>query len=167
MDRAHSDLTSALAAEREESHGLEQKWVRPMQSPSPVPQAPRVMSWAAPGELPEGIQGLDLALGLPRMGNKKPLYIAMLKRFVASYKDAPLQLRRALDASDLKTVERMAHSLKGVAGQLAATEIEAHAAKLEEAVGAAVAPGLLQDLVAALAEPLSRLVAALEVQLPE
>jgi two-component system sensor histidine kinase/response regulator len=142
------------------------KWVRVPHSGDRALNVPAVPPRAAPGELPAGIPGLDTRLGLPRMGNKKALYLAMLRRFANNYKDVALQFRHAFDAGDLQTAERLAHTIRGVAGQLAACAIEDHAGNLESAISAGAGSERLRELQDALVKPLSELIAALEEQLP-
>jgi two-component system, sensor histidine kinase and response regulator len=84
--------------------------------------------------LPEGIEGLDVKSGLGRMLGKKTLYLAMLRKYTAGQKDASRQIRQALDDGDWALAERLAHTLKGVAGTIGATRIPGLAAELEQAL---------------------------------
>jgi two-component system sensor histidine kinase/response regulator len=112
-----------------------------------------------------GIRGLDLAMGLSRMMGKAPLYLAMLQRYVAGQKDVPAQLRQALDNGDWDTATRLAHTCKGVSGNIGATQMQACAGQLEQDLherpsSTALAPMLgdfellLGELVAQLQEAL-------------
>ncbi|MEI6721428.1 MAG: response regulator, partial [Betaproteobacteria bacterium] len=66
--------------------------------------------------LPEHIEGLDVAAGLRRVMGKQARYVSLLRDFVATQADAPARIEAALAASDPATAERMAHTLKGLAG---------------------------------------------------
>ncbi|HOE41037.1 MAG TPA: Hpt domain-containing protein, partial [Rhodoferax sp.] len=77
------------------------------------------------------IQELNVDLGLTRASNKPDFYASMLRKFVVAQEDATLRLRLALDRSDMVTVERIAHTLKGVAGNLGATVLPVMAEHLE------------------------------------
>jgi two-component system sensor histidine kinase/response regulator len=68
------------------------------------------------------------------MMNKKPLYLAMLRRYATGQRDAMRELRDALVAQDLATAERVAHTAKAVSGNVGATEVQDRAAALELAL---------------------------------
>ena len=72
----------------------------------------------------------------------------------------------ALAAADRDTAQREAHTLKGVAAQIGAEAIRAHAERLELALRERAAPATLDALQAALAEALPPLIAAISSQLP-
>jgi two-component system sensor histidine kinase/response regulator len=80
------------------------------------------------------IRELDVGLGLARTTNNPAFYASMLRKFVAAQEDATARVQQALDFGDLATAERIAHTLKGVAGNLGATDLQASAAQLETAL---------------------------------
>jgi CheY-like chemotaxis protein len=80
------------------------------------------------------IAGLDVDQGLARTAHNPGFYAAMLRKFVQSQEDAMLEIERALDAQDFETAERVAHTLKGVAGNLGATRLPQCADQLEMAL---------------------------------
>jgi len=116
--------------------------------------------------VPQGIEGLDTVAGLGRMMGKKPLYVAMLRRFVAGQKSVPQEIRAALQQQDWVTAERLAHTTRGVAGTIGATQIPACAAALELALKERMSEPEIEQRLGDLQAPLARLVAALELQLP-
>jgi CheY-like chemotaxis protein len=132
----------------------------PACAPAPAAAAPQ-----AP-DLPQGIFGLDTALGLRRMGGKKSLYLAMLRRYAAGQKGAVSEIRQALAAGDLATAQRVIHTSKGLAGSIGATAVQERATSLEDALreSHAVEPAAL---LAALEADLGGLISALEEQLPQ
>ncbi|GHT81796.1 hypothetical protein AGMMS49960_05230 [Betaproteobacteria bacterium] len=75
------------------------------------------------------IPGLDARGGLRRVLNKISLYRSLLDKFVHDHADDPAKIRAALD--DLTLFVRLAHTLKGVAGNIGAVEVQAAAAQLE------------------------------------
>ena len=77
------------------------------------------------------IDGLDVAGGLRRMLGKTTLYRELLHKFVAGQSDVPNSMRNAVTAGDWTLAERLAHTLKGVAGNIGADEISARAADLQ------------------------------------
>jgi two-component system sensor histidine kinase/response regulator len=84
-------------------------------------------------ELPD-IPGLDASQGLKRVLGKKDFYIKMLKMFITNQGEVPAQIRQSLDAGDDGTAERLAHSAKGVSGNIGATDLPGIAATLEKAI---------------------------------
>jgi len=84
--------------------------------------------------LPEHLPGFDLRDGLKRLGNNKKLYRKLLSSFARDYSAAAKQIRQALDAADYDRAHSLVHNLKGLAGNLAATELQAAAGNLEKFV---------------------------------
>jgi two-component system sensor histidine kinase/response regulator len=145
------------------------RWLRPVKAVQPVRVAPAAQVAASRPAAADGlprIDGLDTALGLSRMVNKKPLYLAMLHRYVAGQRTACAQIRDALAAGDLATAERLAHTTKGVSGNVGATVVQNHADALEHVLREARPMNEIEPLLACLETPLAALVAALEEQLP-
>jgi two-component system sensor histidine kinase/response regulator len=112
------------------------------------------------------IPGLDTARGLANMANKKPLYLNMLRRFVAGQGNAGQAIRDSLAAGDMDKAQRLAHTLKGTARTLGAAEIEALADTLEQAIAFEVAPATIELRLVELELPLAALIAGLQAQLP-
>ena len=77
------------------------------------------------------IAGVDAALGLRQCAGNPVLYMSLLRKFRASLVDAPQQLHAALGASDYALAKRIAHSLKGVAANLGATQCQTLCGTLE------------------------------------
>jgi two-component system sensor histidine kinase/response regulator len=84
----------------------------------------------APAELPP-IDGLDTTDGLRRIGGNNTLYVKLLRQFADQQGDAVGQIRAALAANDVESATRLAHTLKGVAGNLGAGEVQHAAAAVE------------------------------------
>ncbi len=80
--------------------------------------------------LPE-IDGLDTDSGLARLAGNRKLYLELLHRFAKDQAESSAQIAEALKTNDFSTSERIAHTVKGVAGTLGATEIQNTAALLE------------------------------------
>jgi CheY-like chemotaxis protein len=85
-------------------------------------------------ELPEDLPGFDLSDGLKRLQGNKTLYRKLLLNFATDYSEAANDIRIALDSSDFEQTHSMVHNLKGLAGNLAATELQAAAMNLEKLV---------------------------------
>jgi HPt (histidine-containing phosphotransfer) domain-containing protein len=67
------------------------------------------------------------------MGNKR-LYRKLLLDFGANYTETAGEIRKALDANDFDQVHSLVHNIKGLAGNLAATDLQAAAVELEKLV---------------------------------
>jgi CheY-like chemotaxis protein len=112
---------------------------------------------AVDGVLPQ-VAGVDSASGLKRVAGNRALYLSLLEKFVAGQADVPVQLRTALAAGDRALAERLAHTLKGVAGNIGAQAVQAAAGTVEGAIrgnadpGAAI--GTLENTLAAIIGPL-------------
>jgi two-component system sensor histidine kinase/response regulator len=129
----------------------------PMEAPpSPPPGEPAV---------PVGIAGLDTTLGLARMAGKRPLYLAMLRRYVDGQATVCAQIQHALATGEISTAERIAHTTKGVSGSVGATEMESLAGALEQALRSYAPPVEVQRRLTELEVPLARLIASLELHL--
>jgi two-component system sensor histidine kinase/response regulator len=126
---------------------------------------------AAPAEAPgtsfEGIAGLDTRAALRRLLGKQNLYIGLLGKFVAGQADAEGRIRQAVEAGDWATAERMAHTLKGVAGNIGATLLQEQADRLELGLRARKLDAALGGLIAELGRILATLVTSLRTHLPE
>jgi PAS domain S-box-containing protein len=85
-------------------------------------------------EFPEFLPGFDLTDGLRRLQGNKALYRKLLLNFTADYNEAANQIREALDARDFERSHSLVHNLKGLAGNLAATDLQAAAVAMEKLV---------------------------------
>jgi two-component system sensor histidine kinase/response regulator len=145
------------------------RWIRPRQvaprEAAALTTASRPAA-AGPADLPQGIAGLDTALGLSRMVGKKPLYLAMLRRYVDSQKNVVAQMRDAIGAGDAATAERLAHTLKGVSGNVGAVDVQDRAAVLEDALRQRRAAVEVEAAISAVEGPLALLLRELGRQLP-
>ena len=80
------------------------------------------------------IAGIEVQLGLKRVGGNKGLYLSLLRKFHDGYPKAALEIKGALDSGDFELARRLAHTVKGVAGNLGIGELQAIAGELESAV---------------------------------
>ncbi len=131
-----------------------------------APLAPPVAAPADSGsDLPEGVDGLDVQDGLSHMMGKKPLYIAMLHRYVTGQRDCADNIRLALAAGDTATAQRAAHTLKGVSGTIGAKKVSALAGAVEAAIRDGHGSEQIAHAIADLTAPLAALTAALHAWL--
>jgi signal transduction histidine kinase/CheY-like chemotaxis protein len=138
------------------------KWV-----PARAPVAGAAAAPPAPAEiaLPAGIEGLDIDNGLRRVLGKRALYLSMLQKFVAGQRDTIGQLRAAVAKGEAGNAERIAHTTKGVAGNIGAAGVQAAAAEVEKALREQRSDAEVNARIDALAPPLDALVAALAAAL--
>jgi two-component system sensor histidine kinase/response regulator len=125
-----------------------QKWIKPASERTVVQKslptsggssltdAPAQAAKAEPveDELPESLAGFDLAAGLARLMGNKRLYRKLLLDFGAKYAAAAAEIREALAAKDFNRAHSLVHNLKGLAGNLAATKLQAAAVAMEKLV---------------------------------
>jgi PAS domain S-box-containing protein len=84
--------------------------------------------------LPEFLSGFDLATGLERLQGNRRLYRKLLLDFAANYSGVVDEVREALAAGDVDRARSLVHNLKGVAGNLSATNLLAAAVEMEKLV---------------------------------
>jgi HPt (histidine-containing phosphotransfer) domain-containing protein len=75
---------------------------------------------------------LDPWTGLRRVGNRHQLYRSILQRFYHEYSDGAARLVKLLTSGEVEELERVAHSLKSVAGYIGADILSAQAEQLEK-----------------------------------
>lgn len=83
--------------------------------------------------IPE-LPGIDVKAGLARVGGNKKLYLKLLRGYINGNQDFAGQVQGALDINDTDTAERLAHTLRGVAGNLGDTGVQELAMALELAI---------------------------------
>jgi len=143
------------------------RWIRPRSGLGQGRHAETLVGYA-PDEARiaalRAIPGLDVAPALRRAMGKPQRYLDMLRSFVSGQAGAVDEVLRHLQAGDPTSAERAAHTLKGTAGNIGATLLQAEAASLEQAI-----PLLPAEAVQALAERtrhnLQDLIAAMRPQL--
>ncbi|MCX9157052.1 PAS domain S-box protein [Niveibacterium sp. 24ML] len=142
------------------------QWVAPRHD-APA-SAPSPATAATPPDttgLPR-IANLDVEAGLRRVLGKRALYENMLRKFASGQRDACAQISAALDQGDSATAERLAHTTKGVAGNIGASVIQAKAADIEAAIRGGQARAQIDELLASLAPELEAMILALNAALP-
>jgi PAS domain S-box-containing protein len=150
------------------------RWIRPRDGLGQAFAAPQTTELALPtpfapaGEvLPRDIAGLDMALGLRRVMGKEALYLSLLRKFLAGNQAGLAPLDQALAAGDRATAERLAHTLKGVAGNIGASDLQASMARVERAVHDQMPVAEVLVLMEPPRALLSQLLGALAASLPD
>ena len=92
----------------------------------------------APVDRPAGdnppLVGLDVASALRRLGGDGALLHKLVAMFVRDYGDAAATLRQACQRGEMETARGLAHTIRGVAGNLSAGQVARTAGELEEAI---------------------------------
>jgi PAS domain S-box-containing protein len=118
-----------------------QNWIKPVSQRAAV-QIPPVLD-APPDpdqmvlgedELPESLPEFNLAAGLSRLMGNKRLYRKLLLDFGANYGGVADEIRESLAIGDFEQAHSLVHNLKGLAGNLEATNLQAAAVELEKLV---------------------------------
>ena len=76
-----------------------------------------------PRDVLPNIEGISMYEGLERVSGNMKLYRKLLLSFILNYEHFGIELIKALDELELVTAERLAHTLKGVAGNIGAKEV--------------------------------------------
>jgi CheY-like chemotaxis protein len=119
-----------------------QKWIKPAAGRAPAPgdqtviDAPAESDQAVVNEddLPESLPGFDLAAGLKRLAGNKRLYRKLLVDFGSNYTETAGEIQTALNAGNFEQTHALVHNLKGMAGNLEATDLLAAAVEMEKVV---------------------------------
>ena len=120
---------------------------------------------AAEVEVPTHIVGLDTRLGLRRVMGQEGLYVALLRKFWSSQQNVSADMAEALEAGDWTRAERIAHTLRGVAGNIGAIDLANAAQGVETLIKQGAS---LDEIKASLQKPcdlLSALTGALQASL--
>ena len=102
------------------------RWITPAQ-PSDVSVMERQYT---PVTIPP-IDGIDVIAGLARTQNNAALYLRLLHKLASNYRDFAVDYKAAAGQGDWSNAELLAHSIKGVAASLGASELALAAADLE------------------------------------
>ena len=117
--------------------------------------------------LPSGIQGLDSELGLRRVSGKIALYETILRKYISSQATVIDELHAAVTQQDFELAKRLAHTTKGVSGNIGATEVQGIAAEIEAGLGESVDSVAILDKLTVLQSTLAPLLQSLAACLPQ
>ena len=117
--------------------------------------------------LPVGILGLDSELGLRRVSGKIVLYETILRKYLVSQATVIDELRAAVMQQDFELAKRLAHTTKGVSGNIGATLVQGIAGEIEAGLGDSVDSVAILDKVTVLQSALTPLLQSLAACLPQ
>ena len=112
------------------------KWIKPKKDSitDAYPQKTIIPTETASPSLPI-LPGIDGKTGLARIGGNRQLYENLLAKFRRDFSASTEEISRLLKEKQTYDAQRIAHTLKGVAGNIGARSIQTAAAKVEEAIG--------------------------------
>ncbi|MBF0303147.1 MAG: response regulator [Desulfamplus sp.] len=84
-------------------------------------------------DLPETSAGINIKTGLQRINGNRRLYKQMLFDFAKKYSDLTDEIRTKIVENNLSEANRIAHTVKGAAGNLSIDSVQSAAFKLEKA----------------------------------
>jgi CheY-like chemotaxis protein len=118
-----------------------QEWIKPSEKRAqvkktevPVERPESDKTVPEEEELPKDLPGFDLSDGLKRLQGNKRLYRKLLLSFANDCRGVANDIRIALDAKDFERTYSLVHNIKGLAGNLAATDLQAAAVNLEKLI---------------------------------
>ena len=113
----------------EEEEALLQKGEAP--APSPEPR-PRVEAGHAIREELEHLPGFSVRQGLDRVMGNLPLYVSLLFDFRRELAEADAEIRQARLRDDMPSIRASVHKLKGISGNVGATDLYTQLVELEQ-----------------------------------
>ena len=111
------------------------RFYKPRTQPSATlrPDGEKPAVTGAAGDLPT-VPGLDTKDGLARVAGNLKLYLKLLSQFADQQGAGLVQITAALAKGDAALAERIAHTLKGVAGNIGAKPVQAAAGSVEKLI---------------------------------
>ncbi|WP_085725625.1 response regulator [Pseudomonas sp. R37(2017)] len=125
------------------------KWIHPRPGRGAMPADVLPVTTESAASLPASLPGIDMQAGLGTCMGKVELYLRLLRRFRSSHQAFCSEFQAARDQGDPLAAARLAHTLRGTAGNMGAIEVANAAAALELACQN---DGAQQDLADRLAE---------------
>lgn len=113
----------------DEVFGTLVKWIKPGERAIPTTPV-REPAQQTGLELPEFVN-IDINNGLSRVGGNKKLYAELLEKLYKNNLNVVNEIRNAVKNNEKELSVRLAHTVKGVAGNLGAIELNKSAAELE------------------------------------
>jgi polar amino acid transport system substrate-binding protein len=135
------------------------RWVTPA---NPDISSPDTSSLKTKSEVEiPALEGIDIQAGLKITQGNKTLYRKLLIKFRDSQADFSEQFKQAQHDDDKEASARCAHTLKGVAGNVGAKDIQHAAAALEQACKESAPAEQLEQLLATVEQGIAPVMSAL------
>ena len=85
---------------------------------------------------------VDYKAGIARMAGQEEEYKKILRKFIQNHGDDAQELRSLMDGADHEAAKRLAHTVKGIAGNIGADSLKISAGVLEKAIATGDADGI-------------------------
>ena len=85
-------------------------------------------------KLPDSIPGVDINEGANRVGGNKKLYMKLLNDFASNYMPYGANIQKAISEQKIEEARRLAHTLKGVSGNISANDVFLLSEQIEKAL---------------------------------
>jgi CheY-like chemotaxis protein len=96
---------------------------------------PEEVDKTTPGvDLPDQVPGIDIAAGVARVAGNKTIYRDLLMQFYAKYHRVYEEMRLAVSEFRLDAASNLAHTVKGISGNMGANTLHRAAGELEKAL---------------------------------
>ncbi|OQA35069.1 MAG: Signal transduction histidine-protein kinase BarA [Betaproteobacteria bacterium ADurb.Bin341] len=123
------------------------KWIKPEKRETPPPPRSKTIDNGAEEiALPDRLPGIRVKQGIERVGGNRKLYRKLLHDFRSAFWNAAGTLRAHLLQGEIASIENIAHTLKGTAGNIDAVELSGISGKLEQAARSGNMAGINQHL---------------------
>jgi len=110
------------------------RWIKPGRREMREDRSSPPTQGDEPDILPAELPGISILSGLSRVGGNSQLYLKLLYKFRDGQHNAAREIQAALRSGDLETAARLAHTVKGVSGNLGAEGLYRVGAELEKAI---------------------------------
>lgn len=106
-------------------------------------------------------EGISIQESLKRVANNKALYEKLLKRFCTIHANADKKIKKALEEDDFKEAHIVAHTIKGVAGNIGVKAVQESAQSLELAIKEKLEANELKKLLETFSQALQKSVVSI------
>jgi light-regulated signal transduction histidine kinase (bacteriophytochrome)/CheY-like chemotaxis protein len=141
------------------------RWIKPAH-PAPAPEAASARPAGTTVLLPR-LPGIQVEAAVLRLGGDVASYITLLDKFRRRNRGAVAEIRLALSEGSRNVAERIAHTLKSVAGALGAASLQAKASDIEIRIREGVELPRLERLLESANSDLTVLLGAIENLVPD
>ncbi|MBF0401560.1 MAG: response regulator [Magnetococcales bacterium] len=133
IDSAHPAFSTDSGPHTGGDAAARSKQTKPHREGCPVDVIAPTAAVMGENVLPAVLDGIDLAVAMERFRGQQPFLKRMLLGFLR-YSTVATEIRQALDQDDLSTAQDLVHTMKGMAGNLAATNLYQAAHAMEESI---------------------------------
>ncbi len=123
------------------------KWIKPREQKiaGAIKTEQPVVQPDEKDEMPE-MPHIDTETGIARVGGNRKLYKNLLVKFYNDYQSSATEIKALLDSGKRSDAERYAHTVKGIAGNIGADELQACAGSIEKSIRDNVNDNFINDM---------------------